>query len=400
MIDQKNSILVVDDNPTNLKLLVDYLKRIGFEMFSSEDGASTLKFLETTIPDLILLDVMMPGLDGFELCRRLKDNPQTQNIPIIFMTALADTTNKIKGFEVGAVDYVTKPFQIKEVLARITTHLTIQNLQRTLQEQNLQLQQEIVQRKQAEQELEQRTYEIETRNEELEVRNKELDAFARTVAHNLKSPLSIIIGSVGLMQRFYEVSEEVAQELRNIKQAGHQIQDTVDSLLLLARIREAEVIFKPVEMGPIITASRERLAKMLEEYQAELVIPSTWPLAMGYGPWLEEVWVNYLTNAMKYGGQPPRIEVGATPQADGTIRFWVRDNGRGLAPEEQTKLFTEFTRLKHVDVEGHGLGLSIVRRIAEKLGGQVGIESEVGRGSDFYFTLPAATALDTPDQPT
>ena len=132
-----------------------------------------------------------------------------------------------------------------------------------------------------------------------------------------------------------------------------------------------------------------RLAHMIEEHQTEIILPGTWPVALGYDPWVEEVWVNYLSNAIKYGGQPPHVELGATAQADGMVRFWVRDNGSGLTPEEQARLFTPFTRLDQVRAKGHGLGLSIVWRIVEKLGGQVGVESEIGRGSVFTFTLPA-----------
>jgi two-component system sensor histidine kinase/response regulator len=119
-------------------------------------------------------------------------------------------------------------------------------------------------------------------------------------------------------------------------------------------------------------------------------LPKTWPVALGYGPWVEEVWVNYLSNGLKYGGQPPRVELGATAQPDGQVCFWIRDNGSGIPPEAQTRLFTPFTRLDQVRAEGHGLGLSIVRRIVEKLGGQVGVKSEAGQGSVFTFTLPAA----------
>jgi len=116
-----------------------------------------------------------------------------------------------------------------------------------------------------------------------------------------------------------------------------------------------------------------------------------WPIALGHAPWIEEVWVNYLSNAIKYGGWPPRVELGAMEQGDGIVRFWVRDNGSGLTLEEQTRLFTPLTRLDRVRAKGHGLGLSIVRRIVERLGGQTGVESEVGQGSVFFFTLPACT---------
>jgi signal transduction histidine kinase len=136
----------------------------------------------------------------------------------------------------------------------------------------------------------------------------------------------------------------------------------------------------------------QRLAYMIDECSAEITLPDSWPIALGYGPWVEEVWVNYLSNALKYGGQPPRIEVGATVQADGTVRFWVCDNGPGLASEEQARLFTPSTRFDQVRAKGHGLGLSIVRRIVRKLGGQVGVESEIGQGSIFSFTLPGVAS--------
>jgi len=129
---------------------------------------------------------------------------------------------------------------------------------------------------------------------------------------------------------------------------------------------------------------------------------SAWPAALGYGPWIEEVWVNYLSNAIKYGGQPPRMELGADPlpnpppqagegKGGGMVRFWVRDNGSGITPEDQSRLFAPFTRLDQIRAGGHGLGLSIVRRIVEKLGGQVGVESQVGSGSTFSFTLASST---------
>ena len=144
------SILIVDDNPTNLDLLFQYLDRSGFKVFIAEDGVSAIKQAQYSKPNLILLDIMMPGLDGFETCRRLQAEEATKAIPIIFMTALADMTDKLKGFAVGAVDYITKPFQYQEVLARVKTHLRLQNLQEELTVQNAQLQEEIIERKRAE----------------------------------------------------------------------------------------------------------------------------------------------------------------------------------------------------------------------------------------------------------
>jgi signal transduction histidine kinase len=145
-------------------------------------------------------------------------------------------------------------------------------------------------------------------------------------------------------------------------------------------------------MAEIVAEVQARLAYMIEEYQAEIIVPAdtAWPRAWGYGPWIEEVWTNYVSNAIKYGGQPPHVELGGTVMADGWTKFWVRDNGRGLTLEEQQELFIPFTRLSQAHIEGHGLGLSIVQRIVEKLGGTVAVESKgtPGEGSIFSFTLP------------
>jgi signal transduction histidine kinase len=137
---------------------------------------------------------------------------------------------------------------------------------------------------------------------------------------------------------------------------------------------------------------------MIGRFRAEVALPDTWPVALGYGPWIEQVWVNYLSNAIKYGGEPPRVELGADVSgyagpSQGRVRFWVRDNGPGLGEEEIGSLFVPFTRLDQARAQGHGLGLSIVRRIVEKLGGGVGVESEPGEGSLFYFALPLANSV-------
>ena len=161
------------------------------------------------------------------------------------------------------------------------------------------------------------------------------------------------------------------------------------ALLMLSSVREQEVQLHPLDMISIVAEAQQRLADMINKYQPEFVLPDTfaWPEALGYAPWIEEVWVNYLSNALKYGGRPPYVEIGSASQTNGEIRFWMRDNGPGLTPKERARLFVPFTRLHQQRAEGHGLGLSIVRRIIEKLGGRVGVESEVGQGSIFYFTL-------------
>jgi signal transduction histidine kinase len=161
-----------------------------------------------------------------------------------------------------------------------------------------------------------------------------------------------------------------------------------------------DIIPEPLNMAWVIEAVEDRLALLIADSQATIVKPESWPFALGYAQWLEEVWANYISNAIKYGGSPPRIELGADPpvtlEAEGgeVIRFWVRDNGPGLPEDLVPRLFAQFTRFDETHVAGHGLGLSIVKRIVTKLGGQVGIESKLGHGSLFYFTLPTVSQTE------
>ena len=183
--------------------------------------------------------------------------------------------------------------------------------------------------------------------------------------------------------------KDVSESLQAIDQSARKMNSIINELLLLAEVREAEVEKQPVGMAAVVSGALQQLSYLTAEYGPELVMPERWPAALGHGPWIEEVWANYLSNAMKYGGKPPRLELGADVAAD-KVRFWVTDNGPGLTPEQQARLFTPFTRLHQVRATGSGLGLSIVRRIMEKLGGEAWVESEPGKGSRFGFTLPRA----------
>ena len=228
---------------------------------------------------------------------------------------------------------------------------------------------------------------------ELEVRNEELDTFADTVAHDLRNPLTVIIGYADAAQKALArgAMERLQEPVQQVAHYSRRMNDIIEALLFLAKVRVEEVYTQALDMARIVSSAQQRLAPMMEQYQAQLSMPDTWPTAMGYGQWVEEMWANYLSNALKYGGQPPRVELGATEQANGMVRFWVRDNGPGIPPEDLERLFKPGTRLNQDDVKGHGLGLSIVRRIAKRLGGEVGVESELGKGSVFSFTLPVAT---------
>jgi PAS domain S-box-containing protein len=253
------------------------------------------------------------------------------------------------------------------------------------------LQQEVQERNRAEEALRQSLL-------ELHLRNEELDAFAHTVAHDLQNPLSIIIGMAQVVGDGCESmsADELRDHLGVILQSGYKMNLIIDELMLLAQVRRGQVVLSELEMDIIVAEARQRLEEMIEQYGAEIQVPDKWPQAFGYGPWVEQIWVNYLSNAIKYGGRPPRVEIGAMPQSDGSVRFWVKDNGAGLTPEQQARLFTPFTRLDQVRASGQGLGLSIVRRVVDKLGGRVAVESDglPGQGCVFSFTLPSVGNYD------
>ena len=285
-----------------------------------------------------------------------------------------------------------------------------------LAESNRQLRVEVSDRVHVEEALRQRTVELESRNEEL-------NAYAHTVAHDIKAPLAAIIGFGELLERHYTqfTEDKLTYYFGVIARNGRKITNIVDELLLLSSVREAEVVdIEPLDMAAIVDEVQHRLIHDIAEKMPEIILPETWPAALGYAPWVEEIWTNYISNAIKYGGDPPRIELGYTlldyripvedwvsPLSPDTLRsqignphsrivFWLHDNGQGLTPEEQARLFTPFTRLNQVRAKGYGLGLSIVRRIAERLGGEVGVESVVGQGSTFFFALPAAPEQTRP----
>lgn len=227
---------------------------------------------------------------------------------------------------------------------------------------------------------------------ELEARNGELDAFAHTVAHDIKSPLNLMVGYARLLEQEQDSfsDEELKEYLQTIGRSGQKMANIIDELLLLASARQEEVETGPLDMAAIVASAQDRLSHVIEEHRAEISVPAEWPVAKGYGPWIEEVWVNYLSNGIKYGGRPPCLSLGATRQPDGTIRFWIRDNGPGIALEDQARLFIPFSQASQIRADGYGLGLSIVRRIVERLDGEVGMASQAGEGSVFAFTLPAS----------
>jgi two-component system sensor histidine kinase/response regulator len=231
------------------------------------------------------------------------------------------------------------------------------------------------------------------RTDDLLAAQKKLDAFTNALANDVREPLGRVVSFAQMLEKNRAAlsDEELEHYLQTIVQRGCEVVGTVDRLLAVRTELPTEIVEEigPLDMGRVVAGVLERMSYMVKEYQAEIVVPKRWPVALGHGPWVEEVWANLISNAIKYGGQPPRVELGASSPEDdeGVVRFWVRDNGQGLALEEQVRLFTRPDRDPATEF---GLGLTLVQRIMEKLDGQVSMESEVGQGSVFYFTLPIA----------
>lgn len=360
-------ILIVDDHPSNIDVLFDFLAEFGYDVRVAENGRSALERIQYEKPDIILLDIMMSELDGFETCQRIKSDPETRDIPVIYVTALGGIHDKVRGFDSGAVDYITKPYQNQEVLARVRTHLTLRRLRQELAEQ------------------------LEASREQ----NEALDAYAHTVAHDLKNPLNLIINFGRLILEDPGLSDQSVEDLDQILQSAEKMNQIIEDLLLLAQIRK-DVPVKPVAMNmeEVLGGALNRLRPDLDQHGVHVKLPETWPQVMGHPPWVEAVWVNYISNALKYGGHPPEIEVICGPDPEtGFYRFGVKDNGEGIPSESQHRVFDEFSRLGSSPVKGHGVGLSIVRRILNRLGGRVGVENNPGGpGCTFYFILPGAEA--------
>ncbi|MBI2511774.1 MAG: hybrid sensor histidine kinase/response regulator [Opitutae bacterium] len=349
------TILLVDDTPANLSVLAECLSGAGFSLLVAEDGEDALALTARNAPDLILLDVMMPGIDGFATCRRLKQRAETRDIPVIFMTALADTAEKLKGFEAGAVDYITKPIQHEEALARVNTHLTIRRLQRELQQQ-------------------------------LTLKER----FMRFASHDLRNPLCLILMSGELAKR-KKPAPEIAEYLDSIHSSAKQMQRIVDTFLDLRRSGaqtpagrcDLNLLAAAVAAQQEPAAENKRMLLALE--LAEALPPARADAGHAY-----QALTNYVSNALKFSPPDSRIVV-RTREAGLRARVEVADCGPGVPAAERGALFTEFARLSPRPTggeESHGLGLSIVKQLVEAQGGAVGAEFPASGGAVFWFELP------------
>ena len=422
-------VLLVDDNPNNLKVLSEAIQRCGWKALMATDGESAIRQTEYAHPDLILLDVMMPGLDGFETCRRLKANPLTYNTPVIFMTALCDPTDKVKGLEIGAVDYITKPFQHEEVIARLKLHLKISNLTRTLeqrvQERTAELTQSLQQLKQTQLQL---------------IQSEKMSTLGQLVAgigHEINNPIGFISGNcyhieeyvkdilrlVNLQQQklphldpeIEELLEEIdleylIEDLPKILLSMHQGIDRLKDISLSLRTFARSDISSKVEfqihegMDSTLMLLKHRLKNQGNRPTIEVVRQyGTLPSIICYPGQMNQVFMNIIANAIDAFDDlhqnhldqeiavcyPHTITITTSvDNEERNVAICIEDNAIGMPPDVQARIFEPSFTTKVVG-KGTGLGLAISYQIVvDKHNGEINCFSNFGKGTKFIITLP------------
>ncbi|MDM9382800.1 response regulator [Chlorogloeopsis sp. ULAP01] len=421
---QQNSILIVDDTPNNIRILFNILHEVGFQVSVVKSGELALEKVPFIKPDLILLDVMMPGIDGFETCHHLKTEESTKDIPVIFMTALAEVENKVKGLQLGAVDYITKPIQVEEVLARVNVHLTLRNTQ-------VQLINEIHERRQAEIELQQTLQELQQTQTQL-VQSEKMSSLGQLVAgvaHEINNPVNFIYGNLTyadqyiqdllkLIQVYQKYYSDPAAEVQNVvaaieldfltadlpklidsmKVGAERIREIVLSLRVFSRLDEAEM--KAVDIHECIDSTVMILGHRLKALSNRLAIQvireyGDLPLVECYPGQLNQVFMNIISNAIDAlelikdnTHSSPTIHIRTQTEGDRVI-ICIADNGPGMTKEVKQKIFDPFFTTKPVGI-GTGMGLAISYQIVtEKHRGSLHCVSQPGQGTEFAIVIPA-----------
>jgi len=402
---EKGTILIVDDTPTNISVLFDYLDQKSFKVLVARDGESAIEQVKFAKPDLILLDVMMPGIDGFETCRRLKDDDETKDIPVIFMTALSDTMDKVRGFNIGAVDYVTKPIHQEEVLARVSTHLTIRNLHKGLEEKNVLLQQEITERERVEQELIAANKELRDTQVQLVQSEKmaSLGNLVAGIAHEINNPIGAINSIADVNSRCLNKIEDflrpsamknnvdLQRSLNILKKnnlvtakAGERIAKMVKSLKNFARLDEAE--FQKANIHEGIDNTLVLLNHVLKDKITIIKEYGEIPEIFCYPNDLNQVFMNLLVNATQAIENKGTIKI-ETHKEQSSVYVKFSDSGKGIPPENISNIFDPGFTTKGVGV-GTALGLSICYQIIKDHKGEIRVESQLEQGSTFTIILP------------
>jgi CheY-like chemotaxis protein len=381
-------ILVVDDNPTNLDVLSEYLIGSGFTLLLKRDGEKALELVKRRKPDLILLDIVMPGIDGFETCRRLKAQEDSKEIPVIFMSALSDTVDKVKGFKAGAVDYITKPFQHEEVLSRVRIHLTIRNLKKDLESKNKEL-------------------------KDLLERERKLAEDMRlnlsiSLPHELRTPLNIILGFSGLLINSSSLPEpeKIAEYGNAIYKSGLRLHRLAENALLYANLKLLKYAAgdkKIWQSDSFAQAERFILSaarKKAEEFsRKDDLVTEVINAAVRISPRnFEKILSELLDNAFKFSqpGTPVRVKT----TINGSLYIIsISDEGYGMTKEQIANIgaYVQFERQQR-EQQGNGLGLIISHLLTRLEGGMLSVDSKPGTGTTVTLVLGLAQDADLPEK--
>ncbi|NJR58032.1 MAG: hybrid sensor histidine kinase/response regulator [Cyanobacteria bacterium CRU_2_1] len=422
MNDSGGNILIVDDTPDNLRLLSSLLSEAGYTVRKVLSGELGLEAAQLEPPDLILLDIVMPGMNGYEVCQRLKESDRTCHIPIIFLSALGEELEKVQAFQIGGVDYVTKPFQVVEVLVRIETHLKLSRLQIQLQQQNLRLQQEIEYRTAAESALQllnqgidarvqERTDELQTDKEQLLQLQIELQAalakeqclnelkstLFTTLFQDLQTPLTVITSVIELLkQKESDRSESRNRHLKTLADNIKRINQAVQDASLLTGIETKNMLCNPVPLN---------LTQFCRSFVDQWQLPENSPHHITFIHWgkppaqvyadpslLQQILTHLVANAIQFSPNGGTILLELVYAAT-SVTVHIRDEGIGIPPEELERIFDRAYCASNVDaIAGSGMGLAIVKSIIERHAGTIVVSSELDKGSTFSVTLPMQNA--------
>jgi two-component system, sensor histidine kinase and response regulator len=371
----KGSILIVDDTPNNLRLLASMLTQQGYKVHSAISGAVALTAVKVVNPDLIVLDINMPEMDGYEVCDRLKAEEVTRKIPVLFLSAFDDVSSKVKAFQAGGVDYITKPFQVEEVLARVESQLTLQRMQTELQQAKTDALRALAQ----EQEL-----------------NRLRSEFVSMISHDFRTPLTSIQGFAELLRHSgIELSDETRERYFNkIDGAIEHLLHLLDEVLLIGGLESGRVRYQPAAMDleqfccdliETVQFSTNNQHQITLRYRGNGVGAEMDQML------LQQILANLLSNAVKYSPEGGQIQLEVECQSEVAI-FRVRDQGIGIPLENHPHLFESFYRGSNVQqIKGTGLGLAIVQRCVAAHQGNIWIESEENRGTTVTVTLPSVS---------
>jgi signal transduction histidine kinase len=365
MTGEQVTILVVDDNPLNLKVLFQYLTDEGYRVLVAEDGPSAVDQARKALPDLILLDVLMPGMNGFEACRELKADETTKGIPVIFLTALSATVDKLEGFNSGGVDYLTKPLQYDEVVARVQTHLKLSGLQR----------------------------ELAAKNKALEELDQKKNILLSILAHDLRSPVVTFVSGTRILDELTQDGTEIKGVVSELSDHANRLNELLENLLYWSRlVLQNDRVERA--LVPADRTIREVVGLVHGDAQrkSQDIVVDIAPDAMLYAEphAFTSIMRNLLSNAMKFTPKGGRITVGATMEETRT-RVTVSDTGTGLSDAEMECIFDLTRRVRKAGTEGEkgsGLGLILCKELVEGHGGEIEVRSAEGRGTEFSFWLP------------